>query len=53
MRTSALLNNALHKEVANTCLCNMEQGVAASYDTLAELLASLGAQGMQKGAGES
>jgi len=30
----------------------MERGVAASYDRLAELLTSLPAQGMQKGAGE-
>jgi len=30
----------------------MEKGVAASYDRLAELLTSLPAQGMQKGAGE-
>jgi hypothetical protein len=31
----------------------MEHGVAASYDRLAELLASLRAQGMEKGARES
>ena len=31
----------------------MERGVAASYDRLAELLASLGAVGMQKGASPS
>jgi uncharacterized protein YndB with AHSA1/START domain len=31
----------------------MEKGVAASYDRLAQLLMSLAAQGMQKGAGES
>jgi uncharacterized protein YndB with AHSA1/START domain len=31
----------------------MERGVAASYDRLAELLASLGAAGMQKGASPS
>jgi uncharacterized protein YndB with AHSA1/START domain len=31
----------------------MEQGVAASYDRLAELLASLRAQGLEKGARES
>ncbi len=31
----------------------MEQGVAAGYDRLAELLASLRAQGMEKGAKES
>jgi len=30
----------------------MEKGVAASYDRLADLLTSLPAQGMQKGAGE-
>jgi uncharacterized protein YndB with AHSA1/START domain len=30
----------------------MEQGVAAGYDRLAEMLASLGAPGMGKGAGE-
>jgi uncharacterized protein YndB with AHSA1/START domain len=29
----------------------MEQGVAASYDRLAELVASLGASGMEKGTG--
>ncbi len=31
----------------------MEKGVAASYDRLAELLASPGAAGMEKGAGKS
>jgi hypothetical protein len=31
----------------------MEQGVAAGYDRLAELLASLGARGMEKGGRES
>src|SRR5712692_2174688 len=31
----------------------MEQGVTAGYDRLAELLASLGASGMEKGARES
>ena len=31
----------------------MERGVAASYDRLAELLPSLGARGLEKGAGES
>lgn len=31
----------------------MERGVAASYDRLAELLASPEAHGMEKGAGES
>jgi len=30
----------------------MEQGVAASYDRLAELLPSLGAPGMEKGGRE-
>ena len=42
------------QEVRDTVLkSGMESGVAASYDRLAELLASLGAAGMQKGASPS
>ncbi len=42
------------REARDTVLkSGMERGVAASYDRLAELLASLGAQGMQKGASPS
>jgi len=42
------------QEVRDTVLkSGMESGVAASYDRLAELLESLGAAGMQKGASPS
>ena len=42
------------KEIRDAVLKSpMEQGVAASYDTLAELLASPGVREMERGAGES